>query len=102
MIRRPPRSTLFPYTTLFRSDPVGPRRCPRHHPVDPHRLLGEPAEELGGIDDLRSGVLQRLAVLHHHQSRQRLGVEIGKTYVLTPVTKSFLIPASAYKKKPAD
>src|SRR2546422_7251480 len=24
MIRRPPRSTLFPYTTLFRS--VGPRR----------------------------------------------------------------------------
>src|SRR3712207_7282495 len=24
MIRRPPRSTLFPYTTLFRSDPVGP------------------------------------------------------------------------------
>src|SRR5256885_3071313 len=23
MIRRPPRSTLFPYTTLFRSDEVG-------------------------------------------------------------------------------
>src|SRR5256885_9973706 len=23
MIRRPPRSTLFPYTTLFRSDPTG-------------------------------------------------------------------------------
>src|SRR3712207_7379672 len=23
MIRRPPRSTLFPYTTLFRSVPVG-------------------------------------------------------------------------------
>src|SRR3712207_7262505 len=26
MIRRPPRSTLFPYTTLFRSER---RRCPR-------------------------------------------------------------------------
>src|SRR2546427_5512610 len=25
MIRRPPRSTLFPYTTLFRSEPGGPR-----------------------------------------------------------------------------
>src|SRR5256885_5412896 len=25
MIRRPPRSTLFPYTTLFRSCPVGLR-----------------------------------------------------------------------------
>src|SRR5258708_20004011 len=24
MIRRPPRSTLFPYTTLFRSNAVGP------------------------------------------------------------------------------
>src|SRR5687767_15701311 len=24
MIRRPPRSTLFPYTTLFRSPPTGP------------------------------------------------------------------------------
>src|SRR5258707_10701074 len=27
MIRRPPRSTLFPYTTLFRSDSL--RRVPR-------------------------------------------------------------------------
>src|SRR3712207_8270883 len=26
MIRRPPRSTLFPYTTLFRSDNVKPDR----------------------------------------------------------------------------
>src|SRR5262245_65384692 len=26
MIRRPPRSTLFPYTTLFRSSPTPPRR----------------------------------------------------------------------------
>src|SRR2546425_5480238 len=34
MIRRPPRSTLFPYTTLFRSQPVKdrvsrPRGCHR-------------------------------------------------------------------------
>src|SRR5438874_12820313 len=27
MIRRPPRSTLFPYTTLFRSTPVGATNC---------------------------------------------------------------------------
>src|SRR5438034_3818250 len=26
MIRRPPRSTLFPYTTLFRSEHVAPHR----------------------------------------------------------------------------
>src|SRR5258708_31166244 len=30
MIRRPPRSTLFPYTTLFRS-PLGPLRSPSIH-----------------------------------------------------------------------
>src|SRR3712207_8891949 len=28
MIRRPPRSTLFPYTTLFRSVPCGQARPP--------------------------------------------------------------------------
>src|SRR2546430_8444677 len=27
MIRRPPRSTLFPYTTLFRSTPTPRPRC---------------------------------------------------------------------------
>ena len=27
MIRRPPRSTLFPYTTLFRSDLLGQSVC---------------------------------------------------------------------------
>src|SRR5260370_23056691 len=27
MIRRPPRSTLFPYTTLFRSHGLADRRC---------------------------------------------------------------------------
>src|SRR2546428_9123080 len=29
MIRRPPRSTLFPYTTLFRSLSQGSTRCER-------------------------------------------------------------------------
>src|SRR2546430_6000100 len=31
MIRRPPRSTLFPYTTLFRSDLFLPRELRTHH-----------------------------------------------------------------------
>src|SRR3712207_7448784 len=35
MIRRPPRSTLFPYTTLFRSLPKGTQ--PRRRRVDPDR-----------------------------------------------------------------
>src|SRR2546426_7228817 len=38
MIRRPPRSTLFPYTTLFRSDPP-PARLDRdqHLGIHPRR-----------------------------------------------------------------
>src|SRR3712207_6885240 len=46
MIRRPPRSTLFPYTTLFRSDGAGGgdgRRARQR--VDPGR---RPARE-GGV-----------------------------------------------------
>src|SRR5262245_63129930 len=33
MIRRPPRSTLFPYTTLFRSPPPSPPRAPSRNGV---------------------------------------------------------------------
>src|SRR2546422_2381433 len=37
MIRRPPRSTLFPYTTLFRSRPGrGSRRRPCHKELQGH------------------------------------------------------------------
>src|SRR5258707_10078132 len=32
MIRRPPRSTLFPYTTLFRSWRQLPPQCASHRP----------------------------------------------------------------------
>src|SRR3712207_8900725 len=37
MIRRPPRSTLFPYTTLFRSDGDVHREQNRSRRVDGHR-----------------------------------------------------------------
>src|SRR3989441_7174940 len=43
MIRRPPRSTLFPYTTLFRSEPGGacPENC-RRSPEAQSRLPTAP------------------------------------------------------------
>src|SRR5690348_18059673 len=40
MIRRPPRSTLFPYTTLFRSRPRLP--IPRAHIRPPRRAAATP------------------------------------------------------------
>src|SRR5256885_8977764 len=42
MIRRPPRSTLFPYTTLFRSDGEGERdRKPDIAEIKERRMDGE-------------------------------------------------------------
>src|SRR2546422_8310709 len=34
MIRRPPRSTLFPYTTLFRSSTESAGQAPRQAPLE--------------------------------------------------------------------
>src|SRR3712207_8666238 len=71
MIRRPPRSTLFPYTTLFRSLRVGEvdadadQERPPERDQGPalvlhvqrravaHRVEGEP-EQIERADDLRS------------------------------------------------
>src|SRR5438105_12274416 len=43
MIRRPPRSTLFPYTTLFRSRPHPQADQPPHR--QPHRRQQPPRSE---------------------------------------------------------
>src|SRR5438034_7360148 len=57
MIRRPPRSTLFPYTTLFRShqrqvDHLARRvKLRREQPV---RTLGLPGGHLGDVPDRKS------------------------------------------------
>src|SRR2546430_7273859 len=46
MIRRPPRSTLFPYTTLFRSDQCGDGRGVDPLPAD----VAEHEDEPPGVD----------------------------------------------------
>src|SRR2546421_12286269 len=49
MIRRPPRSTLFPYTTLFRSAvPPADRRPLRREPLSPSALLPVPGRSAEG------------------------------------------------------
>src|SRR2546426_7592791 len=52
MIRRPPRSTLFPYTTLFRS--VRPRR-PHHQLLAAREPLGEHGAEPRDLEHFFSG-----------------------------------------------
>src|SRR5438034_6654155 len=48
MISRPPRSTLFPYTTLFRSaaDPPGVRFLGSRAEVPAAQFVADPVEEL--------------------------------------------------------
>src|SRR5207244_11485696 len=57
MIRRPPRSTLFPYTTLFRSRTRRRRRQVTRSPV-PSRLLPIPCSQEEGRSEEHTSELQ--------------------------------------------
>src|SRR5947209_12832802 len=58
MIRRPPRSTLFPYTTLFRSRRTRPAAARGGHRVD---------VELEGVAADRADVLVAVAGERHQE-----------------------------------
>src|SRR3989454_12259163 len=86
MIRRPPRSTLFPYTTLFRSG-GGTRRwfglsCPGHHclpstrttsfseqPFHGHERLRRPGRRLPlpGVDQAVGGSTSRVRTVRRSE-----------------------------------
>src|SRR5690625_6776107 len=63
MIRRPPRSTLFPYTTLFRSDP---QRVHRHHPqrIAEGERVGERPDQGRGDEEAQDRKSTRLNSSH--------------------------------------
>src|SRR3712207_8948689 len=66
MIRRPPRSTLFPYTTLFRSEhPVAARQL-RERPDLVERVHRPELGRLRDGDDLR---LDGVLVAEAHEPR---------------------------------
>src|SRR2546427_7310831 len=66
MIRRPPRSTLFPYTTLFRSRALG--NAQEQMGQDE---LGQQRAQRGMRRGQRAGVQQQLGRLHAHALEQR-------------------------------
>src|SRR3712207_7583653 len=76
MIRRPPRSTLFPYTTLFRSALGGALLPPDEHAAHGGRDGGEQQREPPGVqaDDRRERVRRERSEEHTSelQSRQYL------------------------------
>src|SRR2546422_11041445 len=88
MIRRPPRSTLFPYTTLFRSHvpelalvqcelALQGRQLLREHLRAPAMLRREPLGNLHGLPVLDLGC-KPAAALGIGQALALLGEEIGR------------------------
>src|SRR5256885_10760308 len=99
MIRRPPRSTLFPYTTLFRSPPRGWRgrqrgreyphgteaehrlRAERHQPVRrPGRRSEEHTSELQSPCNLVCRLLLEKKKKTPHSDWQRIGVSSPQAF----------------------
>src|SRR3712207_8560661 len=95
MIRRPPRSTLFPYTTLFRS----------HHAIAAHEVLdllcGGASAELRARWDPERKAARRLLRSEEHtselQSRQylvcRLLLEKKKSYLTQHFVFDYIFPS---------
>src|SRR5256885_7962044 len=71
MIRRPPRSTLFPYTTLFRSDEhvLVERALDVVERRDDFALLRAPYLDLGACQRREVERVHRMAALDHHVVR---------------------------------
>src|SRR2546423_1881781 len=61
MIRRPPRSTLFPYTTLFRSHPA--EKLPIKRPPEGLAAVESNAETAASRSEEHTSELQSLAYL---------------------------------------
>src|SRR5262249_57328227 len=110
MIRRPPRSTLFPYTTLFRSEGQWYRYAPSYVSPAYHLLEGEgqwyryapsyvsPAyhllEGFPFIQEPPSGDLQERVLIRHHDYDQCFQSEIGRA-VQQECRDRYRMPSSA-------
>src|SRR2546421_8935690 len=90
MIRRPPRSTLFPYTTLFRSrtarelhfhEPPLVRLARPHDRGPGHELTGKRSEEHTSELQSRSDLVCRLLLEKKKKKRLRIVNVTKDTYV---------------------
>src|SRR3712207_7644227 len=78
MIRRPPRSTLFPYTTLFRSAPLGP---PPGHRLEQVAGAGPPGRgEPAGHDGVLGGQHGQPAAAHLLEHLDRKSTRLNSSH----------------------
>src|SRR3712207_8024276 len=96
MIRRPPRSTLFPYTTLFRSLDL----------VHLRALVGDLGVDLAGDEVLRAERVHQLAHPRAFRSEEHTSELQSRQYLVcrlllekkkpsTSCSASFTIPSSS-------
>src|SRR2546426_1291753 len=78
MIRRPPRSTLFPYTTLFRSHLW--RRDARGSPLPARGVAEQPGR--GGTDPDRGPVVRVLLGPVLGQRRDRKSTRLNSSHLV--------------------
>ena len=88
MVRRPPRSTLFPYTTLFRSQFVG-----WHW----RRFASKTRQALAS--HWRTCLWSGSKVRPCQLCRRLMQIEIGRAHVWTPVTRPDLVCRLLLEKK---
>src|SRR2546422_3059763 len=94
MIRRPPRSTLFPYTTLFRSPPApwpsagaGPHRGPRL----PRRRRLRPTRSEEHTSELQSRLHLVCRLLLEKKKKRDIIVRVSAITVVYDIISSFRI-----------
>src|SRR5688572_31202035 len=76
MIRRPPRSTLFPYTTLFRSDQEKHLRAASRHGSQPKAVCSwARSEEHTSELQSQSNLVCRLLLEKKKQNKNKLSAE---------------------------
>src|SRR2546422_3692821 len=97
MIRRPPRSTLFPYTTLFRSllkvadpEPLGRKRLAEEVPVD----AGHDPEQRRHPRAVRDRKSTRLNSSHGYISYAVFCLKKKKLYPCPPRSPCLTYPAA--------
>src|SRR2546426_5959730 len=84
MIRRPPRSTLFPYTTLFRSV----RRQPAREPALEYRRADHHVhvERLGGLQETHRHAVEALRLpgqrLRHDGEPDRKSTRLNSSHLV--------------------
>src|SRR3712207_7398873 len=91
MIRRPPRSTLFPYTTLFRS--LHASRCAE----EPGRSLWRATEVLGAAVDLAPDAPHARAP--ERAARMRVGVIRSEEHTSELQSRQYLVCRLLLEKK---